>query len=513
MGLFDQASITKHVARICDSDAFRAAPKLSRVLQFLATKTLEGGDDPLGQRVVAEEALGLNGEAAAAGSVAARMQVGRLRKQLEAYYEAAGRDEPIRIEIPKRNYRLRFRPAARDRAAASPRAKDRATLGLIELTDLGVGEGLAWLPRALTSELLVAFGPFLGLAVSGPLAARPIEAAAHGIDYFLIGGVRAEGETVHVSLQLLDGHSELQAWARSFSFAAAGPGALPAAGLAALRRIAEELADETGLIACEQMRQTAARPVEGLSVRETTLATWRYLMTGLPEDFHRARAAAAKVAATEPDSAAALVSYGMMELAAHLADPRPAVRCPSTPVELLERAHSLSPGDPWVMVHRGFALWIAKEPLGIEAICRSLDGRPASGSFSGMLGSLMVVSAVDLDRGEQLLGEAIERAPQPLFWYCHHAALAGFLRGDFEAMRRSLARIAVRTDPFSLVLRMVLAAIEGDRPAAGGLAMSILEVFPEFPLCGEVMLRRLLHDEQVDAIAAAVRPLGLGWFE
>jgi hypothetical protein len=28
-----------------------------------------------------------------------------------------------------------------------------------------------------------------------------------------------------------------------------------------------------------------------------------------------------------------------------------------------------------------------------------------------------------------------------------------------------------------------------------------------------VMLRRLLHDDHVDRIATAVRPLGLGWFE
>lgn len=48
--------------------------------------------------------------------------------------------------------------------------------------------------------------------------------------------------------------------------------------------------------------------------------------------------------------------------------------------------------------------------------------------------------------------------------------------------------------------------------SAIGLSHAAREVFPGFPDAGEVMLRRLLHDDHIDAIAAAIAPLGLGWF-
>ncbi len=505
-----EPAVRAAIERICDSHEFRAAPKLARLLRFLADKTFEPGDLPVGQRLVAEEVLGAGGNA----DVAARMQVGRLRRHLAAYYAAAGRDDDVRIEVPKRNYRLRFVAGGTAARSASPRASERATLGVIEFADLGVGGDQSELAAMLARELIVALGPFRRLAVRGPLPQAVLEQpAAAAVDFLLVGGVSVDGSSVRLSLRLLWGKTGLQCWAKAVALTQPTAGGLLEGAIAAIASLADELADETGVIACEGMRASASKPTDVLSAHEAVLAYWRFLITGSPDDLARGRHATATVATDLPDAASALAAAAVMGLAEYLSDPRPHLPCPREPLELLDRATGLSPGDPWVQVHRGFALWIAKEPIGLEAICRSLDGKPGSGSFQGMLGSLLAVTAIDLARGEALLAEALARAPQPLYWFCHHAALCGFLRGDLEAMQNALARIAVRVDPFSLVLRMVAAATVGDIDAARRLSRTILEVFPAFGEVGEVMMRRLLHDDHVDAIAAAVAPLGLGWFE
>lgn len=505
-----ETAIRAAIDRICDSHTFRGAPKLSRLLRFLADKTFEPGDVPVGQRLVAEQVLG-SGDTA---DVAARMQVGRLRRHLAAYYAAAGRDDPVRIEVPKRNYRLRIVAGGPGGRVASPRARERATLGVVEFTELGLDPAHRELAAILQRELIVVLGPFQRLAVRGPLPQAILDRpATAGVEFLLAGSVGLDRESMRLSLQLLGGTSGLQCWARAISLPLPSDGGLPQGALAALAAVADELADETGVIACKGMRTSAAKPADELSAYEAVLAYWRFLIAGGPDDLARGRQVTAAVATDLPDSASALAAAAVMQLAEYLSDPRPHLPCPQAPLELLDRAASLAPGDPWVQVHRGFALWIAKQPLGLEAICRSLDGKPGSGSFQGMLGSLLTVTAIDLGRGEALLKEALARAPQPLYWYCHHAALCGFLRGDLEAMQAALARIAVRVDPFSLVLRMVEAAARGDLDAARGLSRTILQVFPAFGEVGEVMMRRLLHDDQVDAIAAAVLPLRLGWFE
>lgn len=504
--------VRSQIDRICDSDAFRAAPKLARLLRVLADETLQGGESPLGQRFVAEQVMAEGERQGPNSSVAVRMQVGRLRRQLQAYYASTGADDPVRVEVPKRNYRLRFVPAGPAARVAAPRAVERATLAVVEFIDVRGGDR-AWLPAALTHDVIVALAPFRGVAVRGPLPksvlARPSSA---GVDFLLVGDVRADRATAHASLRLLQGETGLQCSAKSVAVPLDEEGGLGADASAILAGIADELADETGVIACEGMRAAAAKPLESLSAYEVGLAFWRFLMTGGFDDLTIARAAAA-ASARVPESAAALTTNAMTRLAGYVSDPLPQARCPREAIDLMERAMSLAPGDPWVQVHRGFALWIAREPIGLQAICRALEGRHGSGSFRGMVGSLMSVTGIDLDRGEALLAEAVVRAPQPLYWYCHHLALCGFRRGDLAAMRAALGRIAVRTDPFSLVLRMVLAACEGDLATARGLSRAVLDVFPAFTDAGEAMMRRLLHDDHVDAIAAALQPLDLGWFE
>lgn len=508
-----EPAVRDQIDRICDSHEFRATPKLARLLRFLADKTFEAGDSPVGQRVVAEHVLGPSDRSGPNAGVVIRMQVGRLRRHLDHYYSTVGCHDEIRIEVPKRNYRLRFAPGGALARMVSPRAVERTTLAVVEFSQFGGGSDQGWLPEVLTREMVVALGPFCGVAVRGPVASATVGAGGAGADFILVGDVRGEQAAAEVSLRLLDGRTGLQAWARALSLPLAAADGVPGASRAALLSVADELADETGVIACQGMRASASFPLESLSARGAMLAFWRFLVTGSPDDLIRARAATQAVADAVPDSPIALAAAAMTRMVEYLSDPRPQVGCPREPLSLMERALSLAPGNAWVQVDLGFALWIARETIGLEAICRGLDGRPGSSSFHGVLGSLMTVTAIDLARGEALLADAVARAPQPLYWFCHHLALCGFRRGDLVAMRSALARIVVRTDPFSLVLRMVLLTCEGDLAAARGLSRTILEVLPTFADSGEEMLRRLLHDDHVDAIAAALAPLGLGWFE
>jgi len=57
-----------------------------------------------------------------------------------------------------------------------------------------------------------------------------------------------------------------------------------------------------------------------------------------------------------------------------------------------------------------------------------------------------------------------------------------------------------------------VAAARGDLDAARCILDAVVEALPEFPVVGEVILRRWLHDSHVDAIAAVLEPLGIDWF-
>lgn len=507
-----ETNIRAHLERLCLSDSFRASPTLCRVLRFLVDRAFKPDEVPVGQQLIAEQALGAVGDGRSASAVAARMQIGRLRRLLAEYYAGPGQEEPVRIEIPKRNYRLRFQLRDGQGAGLSPRSNDRASLAVVECANLGLPASLAWLPLAVTSDLIRAFDGFCGVAVTGPFSQQPAAATAAGVSGFLlVGDVCADGDRVQVTVRLLEGQGGVQAWATAFSFPLGADAMLPASRLLEIARVADAIADETGVIACRRMQATATAPTESLSVYEAGVAGWRYLLSASPENLQQAARAAESVAeAVDSPTAIAQAAWGQVLLYLASADPRR--RFPGSAIESLDRARSRAPTDPWVSLYLAYALWLGREPLGPEAICNQFDGQPGSGGFQGMLGSLLIISDLDPARGEALLADAMRRCPGQVPLFAHALAVCRFRDGDLAGMGDALARSTARTDPLPIVLRMALAVSQGDAGFARRLAGAAQDVLPNCTDSCEVILRRLLHDDHVDAMAATLSPLDLGWF-
>lgn len=93
---------------VLESDGFQAAPQLQRFLKYVVDEELAGRGDQLKAYNIAVDALGRPESFDAQSDPVVRVQAGRLRKLLAAYYAGEGADEPVRIELPKGSYRPRF---------------------------------------------------------------------------------------------------------------------------------------------------------------------------------------------------------------------------------------------------------------------------------------------------------------------------------------------------------------------------------------------------------------------
>jgi len=80
-------------------------------------------------------------------------------------------------------------------------------------------------------------------------------------------------------------------------------------------------------------------------------------------------------------------------------------------------------------------------------------------------------------------------------------------------VRQQAADHAVGVEvPLGICGRAALSAARGDLATARCLLDEVVEAVPDFPVVGEVILRRWLHDSHVDAIADLLQPLDIGWF-
>jgi hypothetical protein len=103
--------------RILDSETFRHSDGLRRLLEYLGGKALNGASVDLKEYTIGIEAFGKPADYDPQQDPAVRVLASKLRHRLEDYYLKEGAADPVRIDLPKGHYSLKF-SARSDEAAA-----------------------------------------------------------------------------------------------------------------------------------------------------------------------------------------------------------------------------------------------------------------------------------------------------------------------------------------------------------------------------------------------------------
>lgn len=354
------------LGRIVASPEFAGSPRLQRFLTHVVEAALEGRTADLRAYPIAVDVFDRPQDFDPQTDSLVRVEAGRLRQKLDAYYTGSGRHDPLRIGLPKGGYAPRFEPRA-PRAASSEvappaapkpwtgRRRGAIVLALVLLaagaaallqagrpavetapspTDVAavrqLAPALAVLPfEALdadpaTAELtatvasgltslvtadLVRFRQFFVLARRSAAAlvaadGDPIARAfADGLDYVVDGAVRRDGDGFLVTASLIATADGQTVWTRTFQGAAAGTDALALeAEIAAA--IVTALAQPYGVLS-RQLARAADRAALPLSLQSYAciLLTDRYYASYAMADFEAARRCLEAALEHEPDYA------------------------------------------------------------------------------------------------------------------------------------------------------------------------------------------------------------------
>lgn len=512
--------LQEHVERMCASARFQASPKLASLLKFLAADAFAAATEPPSQRMIAAAVLQLPDPDSPSAGAAVRMQMGRLRKLLDRYYGEEGIAEPIRAELPLRDYRLRFFRDGQPITVGQVHTTDTPILAVADTRSLVPEPTPAGLAESFSRNLLAELGGHSLVTAVGPFVVHDRSTGAAGLvdprlqqptTFVLDTAVQAAGDDVRVLASLFVGQPQRQIWSQTYEFAAAS-GEAGSSMARTARKLAADVADECGAIVREILRQTAGKPAQEHSAVEAMASLWRYWITGGQDDLVFARHTLDHAVAKNPRSPLALAFWAAAACQEYTSSLDPRGRLPDLVVERMEAARRGAIGHPWIELVRGYALWLNRHPNGLAAVMDPLDAASGSPTFRGMLGALRIAAQIDPDRGRQVLAAAIAESPKPLLWFHLCAALHDLQRGDLDAADRALARIDAPSRPEPVVIKACVAAARGDLDAARGILDAVVEALPEFPAVGEVILRRWLHDAHVDAVAALLQPLGIDWF-
>ena len=131
--------------RILASQAFRTALRPSNFLRYAVLETLEGRGDQMKEYSIAIEVFGREESFDPRLDPIVRVEATKLRSRLATYYSVEGRQDPLRIELPKRGYVPVFREGEEpvEAPAAASATSEKANPVQSRSRSLLVATGLA----------------------------------------------------------------------------------------------------------------------------------------------------------------------------------------------------------------------------------------------------------------------------------------------------------------------------------------------------------------------------------
>ena len=114
-----EAAVRQQLSKILASSDFQTSPMLRDFIRFIVEKTLAGQAQEIKGYTVATQVLGRKADFDAGKDPIVRILAGRLRRALERYYSTQGRQDPVRIDIPKGAYVPMFQEVLGDERPSS----------------------------------------------------------------------------------------------------------------------------------------------------------------------------------------------------------------------------------------------------------------------------------------------------------------------------------------------------------------------------------------------------------
>lgn len=333
---------------------FQASSRRRNFLRYLVEEALAGNGSRIKAYSIATTVFGRDTDFDPQVDPIVRIEAMRLRRDLEQYYLTGGREDSLRITIPKGGYIPTFErhaatdlvaepdtvpvePAKRSGRLAIRGGATSTAVALVGLLVLGIIVAIWWIDRfspdaahssaflnerprvfvtpfasedadgqnrliatGITEQLVTNLSRFLGLRVIwvGTSNSTPgIDPKSK--DYLLAGSVRPIGGRIRVTVQLLERHTATVIWANNFDHA------LRPAEIFELQdeiagRVAATIGNEHGIIARQGIAAARRKPPDSLTSYECVLRAHAMQRSGTVAMHASVRDCLEKVVALEP---------------------------------------------------------------------------------------------------------------------------------------------------------------------------------------------------------------------
>lgn len=218
-------NIRKQLNNILTSDSFKESSSLREFLKYVVEETLDGNADHLKQFTIAMNAFNRGSEFDPQKDPIVRIQAGRLRQQLSAYYQNEGVEDDLLIEIPKGSYIPEFSHVERLSSQNDNKLPSKNPEILIyPFKSLSRSEDSQFLAEGFTEELIVNLSYFTSVTVirASPTKNDENDSGCESskdkntLRFCLKGTIRFTGSKIKVVVTLYNAINSQIVWSTDF---------------------------------------------------------------------------------------------------------------------------------------------------------------------------------------------------------------------------------------------------------------------------------------------------------
>jgi TolB-like protein len=223
------ASIGEQLNRILSSPGFKGSRVLSGFLEFVTRETLAGREQEIKEYSIGVQVLFKKMDFNPQLDSIVRIHAGRLRRALNEYYQKLGRQDPVRIDIPKGSYVPTFDSQESVPKAEIPKkivnGKTKPVVAILPFRNISRDSSRDFFADGLGEQLSTDLSRFQDIIVISYYSSRHVagktsdlreSAKLLGANYMLTGSLQSDNKHLHIRVQLIGGETGEQLWTKSF---------------------------------------------------------------------------------------------------------------------------------------------------------------------------------------------------------------------------------------------------------------------------------------------------------
>ncbi len=519
--------VRSQLVRVLESTHFADAPRLKRFLSFIVEETLLDRSNRLKGYAIGLEVFDRPEDFDPQTDTIVRVQAGQLRRRLDLYYADQGRDDPLRIYVPKGTYgplfQVMFDPetsADKPQAAKQLPSEKGPSIAILPFQNYGGNPDDQYFADGLTEEIIANLCRFRDLFVySRTTTNRLVRDGADlrqihdelGVDFVVEGSVRKSKESVRATVQLIDAATDGHLFSEQYERPLSPEGVFEIQDEIALR-IASRIADRYGPLGTYAARARRNGQSGRWETYDWITRFYGYYASHDPMQHLDVRHGLADALEKDPGSSdcwAALSTVLLDEHRFHF-NARQGFPALDNAFDYAQKSVSLDLENAFAYLALAMAHFHRREFVQFRVAAeRAIELNPGHADALADIGTGYCLLG-EWERGLPLTARAIELSPVHPGWYhlarsCHY-----FLDGDISAAVVELKEAPMPGFYWHHALLASFYGEAGDAERASREVANLLESYPDFAAGARREIDIVcMYDALADALMAGWRKAGL----